>query len=431
MARNYSQNLRRYLLSASAQKDEDSFLQFQLARQTHGVCDFILKTDQYETWAHSRSSILLGVVGGPGSGKTIVSAFLCGKARASASENSPVVWLHCIPVLRATRLRLLRALIWKILEQRPDILLKNLHVKKHYIQLFRDATTFEKLWPIFTQIVSCLSELWVIVDSIHDCEDDRVELIGKLKMLIQQLDSRTRIKVALSSRHVSDFPEAHTVLQYTADDMQAGITTYVRHEFQQRGWSEDSGNYADLVHSASNTTSAVGGGLFWARAVVHVAVAQASENAAMDVLSQLESPGAVIGCLWKEIYYRPRAPQVLIQSIAELLVSIPGSPVTITDLYRMLTRDKPEALHGVGIDLFKTVVQTQFCGLASQVNGRYGIPNEIRKHLRPYVEAARLNEAADEPARDRKTGNGDATLDSTANSNLEKNHNGVYMVLFM
>lgn len=32
VARNYSQNLRRYLLSASAQKDEDSFLHFQLAR---------------------------------------------------------------------------------------------------------------------------------------------------------------------------------------------------------------------------------------------------------------------------------------------------------------------------------------------------------------------------------------------------------------
>lgn len=80
---------------------------------------------------------------------------------------------------------------------------------------------------------------------------------------------------------------------------------------------------------------------------------------------------------------------------------------------------------------FKTVVQTQFCGLASQVNGRYGILNEVRKHLWPYVEAARVNEAADEPARDRKTGKGDATLDSTATPNLEKNHNGVYMLLFM
>lgn len=305
-----------------------------------------------------------------------------------------------MPVLRATRVRLLRALIWKILEQRPDILLKNLRVKKHYIQLFRDATTFEQLWPILNELVSCLDELWIIVDSIHDCEDDRVALIGKLKMLIQQLDSRTRIKVALSSRHASDFAEAYTVLQYTADDMQAGITTYIRQEFQRRGWSDDSSNYDDLVHTASNTTSAVGGGLFWAQAVVHVAVAQVSENATMDVLSQLESPGAVIGCLWKEIYCRPGAPQVLIQSIAELLVSIPSSPVTITDLYRMLTRDKPEALHGFGIDSFKTVVQTQFCGLASQVDGRYGIPNEIRKHLRPYFQAARLDDAADETTRD-------------------------------
>lgn len=224
LVRNYSQSLRRYLLSASVQKDEDSFLQFQLARQTHGVCDFIPKTEQYETWVHSRSSILLGVVGDLGSGKPIISAFLCGKARASASENSPVVWLHCMPVLRATRLRLLRALIWKIPKQRPDILLKNLHVKKHYIQLFRDATTFELLWPIFTQIVRCLNELWIVVDSIHDCEDGRVALIGKLKILIQQLDSRTRIKVAVSSRHVSDFPAAHTVTSVHGP----GITTYVR-----------------------------------------------------------------------------------------------------------------------------------------------------------------------------------------------------------
>lgn len=111
LARNYSQSLRRYLLSSSAQKDEDSFLHFQLARQTHGVCDFILKTEQYETWAQSRSSILLGVVGGSGNGKPIISAFLCGKARAAASENSLVVWLHCMPVLRATSLRLFQALI--------------------------------------------------------------------------------------------------------------------------------------------------------------------------------------------------------------------------------------------------------------------------------------------------------------------------------
>jgi len=126
VAKTYSKRLRRYLISRSEQKDEDNFLHFQLARQTYGMYDFVLSAEHCQTWATSRSSMLLGIVGGPGSGKPIISAAMYSKAMTMASGNSPVIWLHCCPT-RSSPVRLLRALIWKTIEQRPDILLKHLH----------------------------------------------------------------------------------------------------------------------------------------------------------------------------------------------------------------------------------------------------------------------------------------------------------------
>jgi hypothetical protein len=158
-------------------------------------------------------------VRGPGNGKTSISAFLYSQVQIHAKDHSPVVWLHCYPQTRTACTYLPRSLIWKILEQRPDVLLKKIHDQNHYIRLFYEAKTFDVLWGIFLQIVSTIKQVWIIVDSIHDCDNGKSMVIDKLKSLTSSGSLHTRIKTAIISRNVSDLDNAQNMCQ--------GITEYM------------------------------------------------------------------------------------------------------------------------------------------------------------------------------------------------------------
>lgn len=389
MASHYSQRLRRYLVSAAAQEDEDSHLQYNLARQLYGTCDFILARPQYCSWNDSRGSSMLGLVGGPGSGKTIISAFVYSQVRILAREDSPIIWLHCHEVARASRFNMLRSLTWKIIEQRPDILLRRIHDQGHYIRLFREATTFDMLWAIFMRILTSLTELWIVIDSIHDITDGKDALINSFANLLKQPTLRTRLKVVISSRHVSDFDAVtDNVIQYTAEDMSQGISFYVSQELKACGLPVANGS--QIHHTAVDTINSVGGGLHWARAVLHLLKATDSEASAKQLLLKLTSQETIIRHLWEDVTGRSTYPahRRLIWSLAEMMAMQGFTPLPVIDIYNMLSQQVPDVVHADGdLGHLGEFLRRDLAGLVCTADGRFSMPNEIRRLLRQELNS--------------------------------------------
>ncbi|VUC32121.1 unnamed protein product [Clonostachys rosea] len=379
-AREYSERLRRYLIAKVAQEDEDALLQINLARQTYGTCDFILAHESFTRWKLSRASQIMGLIGGPGSGKTVISAFLHSQAQLEAKEHAPVVWLHCCPNTRFTCTYLLKSLIWKILEQRPDVMLKKIHDQGHYIRLFHEAKTFDVLWSIFLRIVSALEELWIVIDSIHDCRDGKSILINSLRSLVTTNGLRTRIKIAISSRHKSDLAvAANWIIQYTAQDMREGIATYIKEELSLE--ESASGTNDGLIRSVTETVEAVGGGLHWARAVIYLLKVTQSESHAQQLLHASKTPNVLIHHVWEQLLSNCQSESEVVWHLAEMLATYPYSPLTVMGVYNVLADRKPEAVANVNVETISILLRSDFAGLLSRVNGQYGMPSEIRRHL--------------------------------------------------
>lgn len=66
--------------------------------------------------------------------------------------------------------------------------------------------------------------------------------------------------------------------------------------------------------------------------------------------------------------------------------------MTVMEIYNALTLEWSDFMEGVDITTVTAILQTRLEGLASRVGKEYGIPNEIRRHLRPHLEAAWLSE---------------------------------------
>jgi hypothetical protein len=103
--------------------------------------------------------------------------------------------------------------------------------KGYYVKLFKEATSFMALWPLFVEIVKALREVWIVLDSIHGCVDGRERIIADLRGLVETIGHNTRIKLVIGSRHTSDLTEAaNAVFEYSASDMRQASVDYIAHE---------------------------------------------------------------------------------------------------------------------------------------------------------------------------------------------------------
>lgn len=348
---------------------------------------------------------MLGLVGGPGSGKTIISAFIYSQARILAREDSPIIWLHCHEVFRASRFNMLRSLVWKIIEQRPDILLRRIHDQGHYIQLFRDATTFDMLWAILMQILTSLKELWIIIDSVHDIADGNDALINSFANLLKQPTLRTRLKVVISSRHVSDLKAVtDNVIQYTAEDMREGIAFYVSQELKECGLPVSDGS--QIHRMALDTINSVGGGLHWARAVLHLLKTTDSDASGKQLLLELTSQETIIHHLWEDVTRSStyQAHRRLVWSLAEMIATPTFQPAPVMDIYNMLSERVPDVVHADGdIGHLGNILRRDLAGLVNTADGRFGMPNEIRRLLRQELKSRLPPTDEDERTKDPAT----------------------------
>ncbi|KAK8061823.1 hypothetical protein PG994_008189 [Apiospora phragmitis] len=162
---------------------------------------FVLDHPWYQGWLLAAGSAILGIVGSGATGKTIISGLI----------------YDSIPAI-------LKALIWSIFDRRPDLALVKGRNDKWWAARIREANNrIPALWNLVAKLARRINTIWLILDSVHDCDD-------AVKGLMQQFfraSGRTSMwmKIVATSRSSERFTEAniHNWLAYSAADLEAGV----------------------------------------------------------------------------------------------------------------------------------------------------------------------------------------------------------------
>lgn len=181
-----------------------------LPSPVNGTCQWLLSDLQYETWIASSESALLWITGYPGSGKTILSAFITdhleGK-RPSARQEAIVCSFFCAEEIENQHdaNAILRSIIAQILVRRRH-LLKYVETELGQSKDGRDLLkSYTRLWKVFHDLAcdAGLGPVNIVLDGLDECEEKSrnrfvhsiTELILKRKSISNQC-----IKFLITSR---------------------------------------------------------------------------------------------------------------------------------------------------------------------------------------------------------------------------------------
>lgn len=271
--------------------DDDRILSHGIDRGESGSHDFILDHPYFNKWLTTGVSSVLNIVSGPGTGKTIMSARIYQRATkyASSGNMTPVLFHNCRPPRLNTSTTILRALISEIVSRRPDVLLMDdeLHLE-YWTTSFADASTFEKLWSIFDQLIRALHEVWIILDSVHDCDEGLDELLSCLCNLARN-ETTVKLKVVFTCRD-ADFSEmVGHFIQVKPQDLEQGARDYIHREYPEL--------HVDLFQPALDAACRLGGGSYWAQVIMGLTKAKKDKKTAKTFLLNLRNHAQVGSCI--------------------------------------------------------------------------------------------------------------------------------------
>ncbi|PMD21888.1 hypothetical protein NA56DRAFT_645131 [Hyaloscypha hepaticicola] len=181
-----------------------------LPRYEKGTCQWVLSNPNYLYWYNMEKSCLLWISGHPGSGKTVLSAYLLEYLSANKPPfilRNTVCFFFCDDKVESQRdgRAILRSLIHQILIRRRKLIK---HIKAAYdVQGPRLVDNFNELWRIFKAITtdSRAGSINIIVDAIDECEEKtRHRFLEGMAAFIAELQSNTQpahpIKILITSR---------------------------------------------------------------------------------------------------------------------------------------------------------------------------------------------------------------------------------------
>ncbi|PVH89215.1 hypothetical protein DL98DRAFT_476718, partial [Cadophora sp. DSE1049] len=208
-------DVERSCIAILAQNTSDASEQkSSLEARVEGTCQWILSNPLYTDWDVQKKTSLLWISGYPGSGKTILSAYLL--EYLSAGESSPLLrrnnkspcYFFCDETIETRRdgTAILRSLIHQLVKRRRQVIK---HLKAAYdLQGPNFYQNFNELWRIFIAIASDkrVGPINVIVDAIDECEEaTRVRLLQSIIRLVDKSHSAVdinlpRVKFLITSR---------------------------------------------------------------------------------------------------------------------------------------------------------------------------------------------------------------------------------------
>ena len=175
-----------------------------------GTCQWLLLNSQYKMWIASEESALLWITGYPGSGKTILSAFVTNhleEKRPSNRHEAMVCSFFCVEEIENQNdaNAILRSVIAQILVRRGH-LVKQVKTELGHSNDGRDLIrSYNRLWKVFTNLAcdAALGPVNIILDGLDECEEkSRKRIISSIVDLISKLNSFNNqcVKFLITSR---------------------------------------------------------------------------------------------------------------------------------------------------------------------------------------------------------------------------------------
>ncbi|OBT63788.1 hypothetical protein VE03_06953 [Pseudogymnoascus sp. 23342-1-I1] len=196
----------------------------QLHPRTPGSFEWILSNMAFRNWMSNSSSTLLHLIGGMGTGKSILTSFLADRikplvatATSTALQKVTVCSFFCDDkdIDRKNGREIIRSLLHQILEQRHDLIQ---HATARFSQIAPNPWSLNLLWETLSDITldPMAGTIVVIIDAIDECEiDSRDRVIAMIWELLARKpkSANSYIKFLISSRPIVDLMEE--VQQYS------------------------------------------------------------------------------------------------------------------------------------------------------------------------------------------------------------------------
>ncbi|KAK7961885.1 uncharacterized protein PG986_002710 [Apiospora aurea] len=196
------------------------------------TCGFVLAHPAYRAWLRAAGSSALGIVGPGATDNTVVSGLIYDDLLAHTSarggdSDDACVFYHCSPAQTATPAAILKAMVWSLFDRRPDLATLAVPGKddKWWAARIRDAgVRVPALWNLFAKLARGVGTVWLVLDSVPDCDDAVKGLLRKFAGASRR--TSTTVKVVATSRSSERFTEAnidHWFALATAD-LDGGVT---------------------------------------------------------------------------------------------------------------------------------------------------------------------------------------------------------------
>ncbi|KAJ4315059.1 hypothetical protein N0V84_008571 [Fusarium piperis] len=216
-------------------------------RRTPGTCEWIPRTEEYQTWSTAQSG-LLWISGPPGKGKTFISIFLTHLLQSS-KPDSTVIWFFCDNKVasRNKAVNILRGLIIQLIFKHNQLTSRITPIWKiQGTNLFQE-NSFETLWRIFEDMLVALKDHQVccVLDALDECDEPSLSsLLFKIQTLFEPSEKSAQVhnlKLIVTSREqpeclpftLSRFP--HITLGLLEHDIQLYISDQVSHLAKVKG----------------------------------------------------------------------------------------------------------------------------------------------------------------------------------------------------
>lgn len=245
-----------------------------------GTCEWLLVHETYTAWLTGNGAPVLGLVGDPGIGKTMISSFLVDELekKVQATPNITFAYYFCDnkDEKRRTATAIIRGLLLQLFRQRAILIS---HLQTVFDQM-RDQvfTDFDALWRILLCILkdTQAGEIYFLIDALDECEGrSRNAFIFCLKKLSRELEGSGahKIKILITCRPISEIEEVlgfdNGTLRIDSAKVNADLSKFIDAKVGELAAAKPSWPL-ELLHDISKTLQKrVGGTFLWAALVLH------------------------------------------------------------------------------------------------------------------------------------------------------------------
>ncbi|KAK7987266.1 hypothetical protein PG996_006133 [Apiospora saccharicola] len=352
---------------------------------------FVLKHELYTQWAATPESALLSIGGPAASGKTIIAGLIHEALRTSPGIKGVYSFVNCCPQRSTTPTDILQAVLWSMFAQRPDTAMDASRGEGEWLELLSRADSIDAYWVIFVKLARHVNTVWLVLDSIHDCSGDIQGLLGRFAGVAANPDIGFTLKLVVTTRDhgiLGNRLEAASRLTYTAEDLDVDWSIYKAIGELNPSGVVDPGR---VLPAAIAAVQRMGGGLFWARAVLSQVRGKdaRSSKAAIKYFEKLQDHEQLDSQLVARLM-RDQARRHFVLAVVAVLIDS-STPVSAHEILARLAGqgdDKCEGGRTATVEDVETVLTDDTLGLFRSFNGNWVVPSRFLRACDATATAA-------------------------------------------